>query len=305
MRVLVIGCGSIGKRHIRNLIALGQTVHTQDLSPEIQKATEVEYDLSPLGQVDAVVVATPPDSHLHYALKALEDERPVFVEKPISDTMEGVSGLLGTNLLVGYNLRYHWGLQLVHRMLPSIGKPISVRAEFGQYLPDWRPWQDYRSSYTARLGIILDASHEIDYLRWLFGEVRAVSCVAERLGNLEVQCEDTAEIILQFVSGTIASIHLDFLQSRRFRHCRIVGASGTLVWRPSKVNLYLNGRQDFVQPGTIEDTYIDEMRHFIRCAQGWEKPRITAEDGIRVLEIALAAKESARLGKVIRLDGAR
>ena len=114
------------------------------------------------------------------------------------------------------------------------GRLVSIRAQFGQYLPDWHPWEDYRRGYSARRdmggGVVLDRVHELDYVRWLMGNVTEVCALSGKLSSLEIDSEDTAEILLRFESGAFGSVHLDYV--RRDRDCRleIVGEEGTLEW---------------------------------------------------------------------------
>ncbi|KUO42687.1 MAG: hypothetical protein APU95_04460 [Hadesarchaea archaeon YNP_N21] len=327
MKILVVGCGSIGERHIRNLklISAGEIIacdidkgrlsimrkkYEVDTYTELRKA--LDYG------VDAVIVSTPPNTHVSIALKAVEENAHLFIEKPISHTLRGVDELIrraaskNLTLLVGYNFRFHPGLLLVKKMLDKgeIGKVLSARAEFGQYLPDWRPWQDYRQSYTAKKelggGIILDGSHELDYLRWLFGDVKKVSCFAGKLSRLQVNTEDIAEILLQFKTGTIAGVHLDFVRPGYTRNCEIIGEIGNIIWsyEESTVRLY-NAKSRkwriFAVKADPNEMYIREMRHFLRCVRGMDNPLINGQDAVKTLKLALAAKKSAEIGKVINL----
>ena len=140
---------------------------------------------------DFVVICTPPVFHVEQALLALQSHAHVFIEKPLSHESSGIERLIAEarrndrNVQVGYNLRFHPGLQILKDLIDSgkIGRVLWLNAESGQYLPDWRPWQNYRDSYSARKdlggGIILDGSHELDYICWLLGRPTGVSCRAE------------------------------------------------------------------------------------------------------------------------------
>jgi len=328
MKLLVVGCGSIGERHIRNLKTFFKgEILACDTDPKrlsvvgkkyhIQTYTDLEQALD---RTSAALVCTPPSSHIPIALVAAKHGAHVFVEKPMSHNLKGVNELIkkakkeNLVIFVGYNFRFHPGIKLVKKMLDEgrIGKALSARAEFGQYLPGWRPWQDYRQGYTARKelggGIILDGSHEIDYIRWFLGEVEEVFCSAGKISNLEVETEDTAEIVLKFRSGVIAEIHLDFVRRDYSRNCALIGEKGSIVWNyPEKlVKAYsAQGRRwrTFDISGEPNDMYVHEMKHFIRCVQGKEEPLVSGEEGKRTLEIALAAKQSAKTGKIVRLEG--
>ncbi len=312
---LVIGCGSIGERHIKNLLSLGQTVYCYDREIGQMESMVTKYGVSVLDfkakhiQVDAFVICTPPTFHLPFAREALEHGAHIFIEKPISHRLEGVDEVIaeakrqGKVLQVGYQLRFHPGLKLVKKLLDEgrIGKLLSIRAEFGQYLPDWHPTEDYRNLYTAHRsaggGILLDASHELDYVMWLVGsKVTEVHCIAGKLSSLDVDVEDTAEILLRFGNNVISNIHIDFVQRGYTRWCKLIGEEGTLFW-----NYLWEGEIQMTSPqkgfGTTRftyvprDTYVKEMQHFIACVEGKAEPIVDGETAKSVLEVVLKTKE--------------
>ncbi len=184
-----------------------------------------------------------------------------------------------------------------------------VRAEFGQYLPQWRAAQDYRAGYNAHNemggGIILDGSHELDYVRWLGGEVDTVYCAAGHLSRLEMNAEDGAEITLRMVDGVIAEIHLDCIQRGYSRNCKALGEEGVLVWDFKEGVRCLNGDggtwQHFPIAPDPNEMYLEEMRHFLKVVKGECLPAVDGATGKRILEIALAAKESAKHGEEVRV----
>jgi predicted dehydrogenase len=322
---LVIGCGSIGQRHIRNLRALGVAdIGAYDSNAERLDRVTREYGTSLYSsleaglasQPDAVLVCTPPHLHTFVAQQAVDAGAHVFVEKPIAHTLDGLDNLVRTAdehrrlLYVAYNLRFHAGLLKLKNLLDSgaIGRPLVIRAEVGQYLPDWRPAQDYRAGYNVSAamggGIILDASHELDYVRWLCGEVESVYCVAGHLSDLEMDTEDTAAITLRFSNGTIGQVHLDCVQRGYARNCKIIGSEGTLFWEFKEgVRHLLPDKTWHMFPITPDpnEMYLAEMRHFMSCMRGEEESLVDGATGKRVLEIALAAKESAAKGVQVML----
>ena len=327
MKFLVIGCGSIGERHIRNLRLLtDQPIIACDTNSERLRLIKEKYHLETYLDVDealnqkpdAVLICTPPTLHISQGLKAVEHDAHLFMEKPLSHSLKHVDLLLkqakkkNVIIFVGYNLRFHPGIKLLKKLLDegTIGKVFSARVEFGQYLPDWRPQQNYRQTYTARKelggGIILDASHEIDYIRYLLGEVTTVSCISATLSDLEVNVEDTAEILTTFKNNGIAEIHLDFVQREYSRNCKIIGEKGTIVWDyPGNYVKTYNSetKQWTTHPTVIEpnEMYLAEMKHFLACLQGNATPLVNGDDAKKTLEIVLAAKQSSNTGKMIRL----
>jgi predicted dehydrogenase len=318
----VVGFGSIGKRHVRNLLALDEKnvlvfdpradrrAEAEALGVSTTAALEILLDVRP----EAVLVTSPSKMHVAHALAAAERGCHLFIEKPVADEhIDALDQLIATvarqslTTLVGCNLRFHPALVRAKELLGRgrVGRICSARAEFGQYLPDWHPWEDYRQGYSARKdlggGVILDAIHEIDYVRWLLGEVTSVAALAGHLSHLEIDTEDTASILLRFESGAFGEVHLDYVQRTYTRSCQIVGDEGTLAWAfgdGGKVRLFeartkaweeLPPREGW-EPNAM---YVDEMRHFLACLRGEERPQQDIAEAMRVLDLALAAKKSA------------
>lgn len=330
LRFLVIGCGSIGKRHIGNLIACqAGEVKAFDVREDRRAEVQSRFGIPVFSKLegawesgaDVALITVPTRLHVPLALEAAEHGCHLFIEKPLSDGWEGVDRLLAVVeeqkliTLVGCNLRFHPGLMRIIRLLDdgTIGNVTSARVEVGQYLPDWHPQEDYRQGYSARRdlggGVILDAIHEIDYVRWMLGEIVAVACFSDKLSRLEIDTEDTAAILLRFMTGTIGEVHLDYVQRAYSRTCHLIGDEGTIRWDYStgQVKYYSAASQQwetFANPDTWQPNqmYMDEMQHLLRCLRGKEQPALDAWEASRVLQVALAAKESATSGRVVTLD---
>lgn len=330
MRFIVIGCGSIGKRHIGNLIALnaGKIIAFDiraDRRNEVKSRFRVETvdDLKEAWErgPGVALITGPTNLHIPYGIEAAQHGCHIFIEKPLSDCMDGVDQLLKTVgeqklvSLVGCNMRFHPGLMKVKELLEegAIGQVVSARAEFGQYLPDWHPLEDYRQGYSARRdlggGVILDAIHELDYIRWMLGGVESVACFAGQLSHLEIETEDTAAILLRFTSGAIGEIHMDYVQRTYSRTCQIIGDEGTIRWNYSsgEVRCYSAATREwrtFPHPPGWEPNqmYLDEMKHFLRCLSGEEKPAQDVVEAAHTLRVALAAKASAETQQFVRME---
>jgi predicted dehydrogenase len=323
LKILIVGRGSAGNRHIQNLLRSGcerlsvyrtrrETSETSASDPAIQCYYDLEEALS--HDPDVVFITNPTAFHVPVALVAAQRGCNLFIEKPISHTLEGCEKLLDLvkqrelTATVGYNLRFHPVLQTVREIILSgqIGKILSVRAWIGQYLPDWHPGEDYRTGYMARPelggGVILTLSHELDYLYWLFGEVSEVTAVSARSEGLEMSTESLAEITLGFKSGMLGQVHLDCLRRTPARGCDIIGVDGTIRidLLKSKIYVHLPGMSE---PTTIERplrdsnaTYLDEVTDFLGCVETKRVPKISLEEGVAVLKIALAAHRAAQTG---------
>lgn len=329
MKFLIAGFGSIGRRHFRNLLALGEEdvlfyrTGRSELPDEELEGYVVEYDLEAAldHQPDAVIVANPTALHLDVAIPAARAGAHILLEKPISNRMDRVDELRseiaanGTRLLVGFQFRYHPTLQVAERLLRSgeLGKPLHARAVWGEYLPAWHPWEkDFRTAYSARAdlggGVVFTQTHSIDYLRWLLGEVLEVSARFANSGLLGIEVEEQADIIMGFKDGAQANLHLDYLQRPPVRRLEILCELGSLNWLVDSGHLrvYRNKTEeweDIYPPKGHErnDLFLAQMEHFRKVIQGDAEPRCTLEDGIQVLRAALAAHESAATSKRVAI----
>lgn len=321
MRFLIAGYGSIGRRHMRNLLALGQRDIVlyrtgQSTLPDDELAGfPVETDLAAaLAQrPDAVIVANPTALHLDVAIPAAEAGCHILMEKPVSDSLDRIDALKaalrrgGGKLLVGFQFRFHPGLRKAAELLRqgAIGRPVSARAHWGEYLPNWHPWEDYRQSYTSRPelggGVVRTLSHPFDYLRWLFGEAEVAFAQIGTLGDLEIPVEDTAEISLRFQNGALGSLHLDYLQQPPVHRLEIIGTRGSMRWDNADGGLHCfraekGAWESYPVPDGFERNalFLDELRHFLDVIADRAEPVCSLEDGIRVQELALDVLRYAR-----------
>ena len=324
MRYLIAGLGSIGRRHLRNLAALGE----QDIVLlRTQRATLPEADLAgyPMEtdldralrrhRPQAVIVANPTALHLQVAIPAARAGCAILLEKPVSDSLDGLDDLQaaveagGARVLTAFQFRFHPSLICARRLIGegAIGRVISAHVHFGEYLPDWHPWEDYRRGYAARAdlggGVVLTQCHSLDYLPWLVGPVEAVWGMTGRLSDLEVDVEDTAEIGVRFRGGALGSLHLDYDQQPPAHRFDVIGTQGTLRCDMAEgtLNLYRAGEkrwEAYPLPAGWERNvmFMDEMRHFVQVARGEAQPACTLQDGIRVMKLVEAVRQSQRTG---------
>jgi predicted dehydrogenase len=326
MKFLVIGCGSIGRRHARNLRDLG----VKDIlvfDPERDRSAQLahEYEVLRVETLEqayehrpgAVLICAPTSLHLTLARQALQHDCHIFLEKPLSHTMEGVIDFLAEVkarhriLLVGYNLRFD---PLLHQLRvwlndSRIGHVASARLHFGSYLPWRHPWEDYRVGYGARRslggGVILDAIHELDYALWLFGLPERVYCAGGKSSDLEIDVEDLAEVSLLYPNAVI-SIHLDYIQRPPERSCHVIGTRGTIRANLIARSLHLfdgTTRQRATRriDCPFEQTYQVEIQHFIDCIGGGAKPLVDGYVAAQSLQVAETARESMATGLPVAL----
>jgi len=321
MRILIAGFGSIGRRHFRNLLALGQRdiVFLRSQQSKLPADEIADFPMETGIQAalahnpDAVIISNPTALHLDVAIPAAEKGCHLLLEKPISHSLARIDELRaavkrgGGQVLVGFQFRFHPGLQKIATLMQdnAIGRPLSIRAHWGEYLPDWHPWENYRDGYSARAdlggGVVLTLSHPLDYLRWLFGEVQSLWAFTSSQSNLALPVEDTAEIGLQFVNGAVGSVHLNFTQRPSVHKLEIVGAGGTIRWDNSNgaVHIYRAGeeRWEKISPPddfSRNDLFLMEMRHFIELAQEQVDSLCTLDDGEQALFLAVSISKSAK-----------
>ncbi len=316
--ILVAGSGSIARRHIANLRFLHPDCRVlvlrrpdSDSSPPDDVDIFTDLDAALAERPFAAILANPAPFRVPLARRLAEADCHLLLEKPLSSGTDGVAELLRIAaerkriVLVGYNLRFLPSVRALADAIKrgAVGRPLRIEASIGQYLPDWRPNTDYRQNVSARAelggGALLELSHEIDLALWLGGPATRVSARLARIGDLNIDVEDSADLLLDYANGAQGSVHLDFLQRTPRRTISVIGSEATLEWdyfadRLLRRNL---SAKDVLFQGEAADRnrmYLDELRHFLACVAGEESPRVSGEDGWSVLRIVHAARESAR-----------
>ncbi|MFI5127138.1 MAG: Gfo/Idh/MocA family protein [Candidatus Acidiferrales bacterium] len=317
MKILVIGCGSIGRRHAQNLRELGVDDLVlydadRDRSKSVARDLQVRWvrtlDRAYEEQPDATLICVPTSLHLEVATEALRHDCHLFIEKPISHSMAGVDEFLEEVedrkrvLLVGYTFRFDPLVETVREWVAErrVGRVVSARFHFGSYLPARHPWEDYRVGYGAQNnlggGVILDAIHELDLALWMFGEPETIYCAGGKFSDLEIDVEDVAEILLRY-PDKIVSIHLDSVQRAPERFCEITGTRGQIrADLFARTLRYFDGETCAGQSGgdycAIDEIYKHEMRHFLDCLDGRATPAVDGKTAAQSLELAEDVRKS-------------
>lgn len=320
--MLIIGSGSAGQRHLEIARAFLPKANIRVLrhrpsNKAIRLAdgcffqAKEALDFRP----QIAVVANPAAFHIDISTRLASAGCHLLVEKPIAHTTRGVEKLIQVAearkivLQVGYNLRFLLSLQKFRQQILThqIGQIVSVHAEVGQFLPSWRPAVEYRKTVSAQAelggGVLLELSHEIDYLRWIFGEIAWVSAWIGRVGGLEVDVEDSAKLTLGFEggplsSGGVATLTMDFIRKDPTRFCHAVGSKGSLKWdglcrRVEKYSSKPKIWNDiYKQKNKNQESYTKEWKSFLSCVSSGGKPMVTGHDGLAVLKTVEAAKRS-------------
>lgn len=332
-KYLIVSLGSIGRRHLANLRQLCPhaqigvlRLHATDSGSAVPAGADHQFFSLPQALAfapSAAIVAGPASTHLEVAAALAAAGIALLVEKPIAHTSAGLASLLATcaqagiPLMVGYNLRFLPSLVECKRLLDSgaIGRVRGVRAEVGQYLPDWRPGTRYQENVSARRalggGALLELSHEIDYLYWMFGMPSRVSARGGRYSELEIDVEDMVELCLEYEDpARLINIHLDFLQRSPSRSCKFIGDQGTLVWNgiTDRIDVFsaeagawqhIDGHAQADRNGM----YLAELRHFLDCAHRREPALCDGAQGYDVLAIVEAARASMQHGAAVPVHG--
>lgn len=325
--ILVIGYGSIGKRHVQNLLSLGyrniillRSARSKEdetlkkkLGLTVVHSERDAYALKP----SVVCITNVTYKHIPYALRAARAKCDLFIEKPLSSSLRGVQQL--TTLaskwklvtLVGCNQRFHPQLEKIKDIIDSgkVGEMFSARVEVGQYLPDWHPGENFRASYAAKKssggGVILTLIHEIDYVLWTMGVPSEITGIHAQSKHLHLPVEDNAEIILRHRSGAISEIHLDYLQRALTRQYQFFGTQGSILWDygTGLLSTYMNKSGSWSH-GQIKNydrnaMFKKEMAYFLTCVQKRRRTMNTVSDAVAPLRVSLIAKKSSLLKKTL------
>jgi predicted dehydrogenase len=345
MKIMMIGLGGIGQRHLRNLQTLlgseaeiiafdlrrDMPVLTDQLKVEAGITLEEKYNIHIFQDLEqalaqnpeAAFICNPTSMHVPAAIRAAQAGCHLFIEKPLSHTLDKVDELIdlaeknGLKGVVGYQMRFHPCLQKLSALLQEkkIGRILSVRAEVGEYMPGWHTYEDYRRIYASRQdlggGVILSQIHEFDYLYWLFGLPRRLLTLGGHLSYLEIDVEDTADSLMECMldgQPVPVNLHQDYLQKPLSRFCEIYGEMGKIRMdlRTLTVTVF-DGQGNQVEAVSFGDfqrnqLFLDETKCFLDCLQGKSTSLVDLRTAKQSLRMALAAKESLATGKVIELE---
>ena len=314
MKILVIGGGSIGRRHLRNLISLSYrelaVFEPNELGRrELAKLGYKTFDCLNKAldwQPQVAVIASPTDKHTEQAIQAARLGIHLFIEKPISHTMSALKSLseevakrqLVT--MVGCNMRFHHGPRHVEEELASVGNVLSIRLHCGSFLPRWRPHQDYRLSYSADCesgGAILDCIHEIDIALWLLGPGVMIAAAHIPAKSISLETDGLVEMLIQHHCGSLSSINLNYIERDYRRNYVIIGDKGTIEWDFGRGEVLVFGQDGNVakkikEPADWElnNMYVDEMKHFLHCVEVGEGTSNPVDNAIETLRVALEAR---------------
>ncbi len=315
VNIVVIGIGSIGARHVSNLLSMGYdritlvTRRTEFPShwPKLPVYTEFT-DLPDISGFTHALICSPTARHLEDLIPVLQAGIPsIFLEKPLSHSLDGLDQIESLiqphqKIVMGFDLRFDPGLNKVKEILSDgrIGRVLSANAFVGQYLPDWRPHEDHRLGSSALKskggGVLLDLIHEFDYLYWLFGQVSTLGAFYQSNPELEIETEDLADVLIKFTSGSTALLHLDYHQRNLMRYCQITGTDGSLNWDLALKQVNWTDQKGQVQNFDFSSSERNDRFMMIIKAfmEDQEDQRLTDfSEGLETLKMVLAAKKSS------------
>ncbi len=328
-KILIIGFGNIGKRHFNYLkrrfpeatVKVLKTKNSKN-HKELSKSSVLPENKISEFIPNLTVISNPSSMHLFYAKKALEMRSNIFIEKPLSDKITGIKSFIKRvesskiHVFVGYNLRFLDTLIELKRLVESkiLGKIYSVHCETGQYLPEWRK-TNYKKTVSASNklggGVVLELSHEIDYLNWLFGEISWVNSHMAKISKLDVDAEDSASFMMgtKLDNPAIINLNLDFIRRNKTREMRIIGEKSSLRWQaePSSIQKWNLEKQNweniFISDQNISDTYEIQWEYFFKKIFNNHHSTKSLHESLKTMKIINAAKKSSSLsGKRISIN---
>lgn len=322
MKFVIIGLGSMGKRRIRNLKALDyESILGFDPRKDRCEEAYEKYGIDTFQKIndvieqkpDVMIISTPPDLHMKYAKVALENNIHFFTEASVvqDEMLEIIEGLKNSKIvgLPSCTLRFHPIVQKINEILqmPDMGKPLSFIHHFGQYLPDWHPWENYKEFYVSKKET--GACREIVpfQLVWListFGKIKSVSGRKSKVSNLEIEIDDIYNILLEFKNGVEGILIVDVISRAPFLQAKIMTENGVIIadWLEEKVKKYSheNGWEIFdINAGNIEKQYIhgegpyiEEMKNFIQVICNKRDSNYSYKEDFEILKILESIEKS-------------
>mgnify|MGYP001160088525 FL=1 len=308
--IIIVGLGSIGRRHLRLVREVRPDIFIilvrsgkGEKWPEEKLADLIVNTIFEAVKIriDAAIISTPVISHVADAIKLIQNEIPILLEKPLSHKLDLAEKLYKawlekkTLVLIGYCLRHTAAASFFYKKIQdsNIGNILSVSIKCESYLPKWRPDQDYRNTVSARKelggGALLELSHEIDYANWFFGPFKSVSSILINSKTLDIDVEDMVDILLETHNNKPVYIHLDFCSKISSRFCSVKTDKGELKWDINKNNITWKDHKSINNTWKFEEgrdeMYINQLNHFFDCVETDSKPKVTIKDGISVVEL--------------------
>lgn len=309
--ILVLGAGSVGRRHLKNFSALGFKVSAydprEDRLQEAAKETKLENSftllenaMKEINKFDGAVIASPPKFHISQAKELLKFNIPLLLEKPLAKTLDEAETLAEilisnkTPVLLGYTYRWWPSIIALKQKIAEgeIGKTLRADFFMSAHLADWHPWERYQDFFMASRelggGALLDESHWLDLMIWFFGMPAEIFADISKISNLEIDTDDNVELIARYDNGLRVNMHLDLYGRPHKKYISVTGDKGSLEW-----NFETNLDRNIMFVGLAKD--------FAGILNGAGRAECTVEDGIKVLKVIETARESSKTGKLLKV----
>ena len=325
-KILIVGYGSIGKRHMRNILSKKnmniiicskrKDLKFQEKNIKIVKTVDQGIAEKP----DVAFVTNETSYHISVATKLANAGIHLFIEKPLSSSENGVKQLKkiiknkGIITLIGCDHRFHPCLKKIKEIIDKkrLGRIMSVQVESSSLLSDWHPYEDYRKGYSAKEelggGIAMTMTHELDFLRWFFGEIKEIFSITKKISELEITADDISTMTMIFKNNIIGELHLDYFARPQFKSCKIRSTKGTLYWNSDEnsVKIFYNKQNKWktvFQEKKFErnQMFVKELEYFLKCVKNREHTFNDINDGEKIVQVILGAKKSSRMKKVVHI----
>ncbi|MBL75314.1 MAG: hypothetical protein CL763_00055 [Chloroflexi bacterium] len=326
MKILIVGFGSIGKRHMRNILSKKnmniiicskrKDLKFQEKNIKIVKTLDQGIAEKP----DIAFVTNETSYHISAATKLANAGIDLFIEKPLSSSENGIKQLKKIIkqkriiTLIGCDHRFHPCLKKIKDIIDkkTLGRIMSVQVESSSLLSDWHPYEDYRKGYSAKEklggGIAMTMTHELDFLQWFFGDIKEIFSITKKISELEITADDISTMTMIFKNNIIGELHLDYFARPQFKSCKIKSTKGTLYWNSDEnsIKIFYNNQNKWktiFQEKKFErnQMFVKELEYFLKCVKNRECSFNDINDGEKIVQVILGAKKSSQMKKIVRI----
>jgi len=331
-KILFIGLGSAGQRHLRILIRLLGRKNTEfycyrstkrnllindNLKTKYVKSLKNFYKINQIYskdfkkyKFDIVYITNPIYRHMYFALKFAKLGANLFIEKPLSHNLKNTNLLIKIankkkiKISVGYQLRFHPGVKLIKKFIKEnkLGKLTSGVFHFGEYLPLMHKYEDYSKTHMAKKsqggGAVLCLSHEVDLVRYLFGEPKIIETSIKKLSNLKIDVEDTLNSKMKFYNNSIIKLEINFTDNPPKHYINLNFQNGHILWDYiDKYIFYVNNKKKIKKKINFKkfnrnSMFVEQAKNFINSIYKKEKIVSDINEGVKTLKLSLLLKKN-------------